>query len=187
MLPDRVEVALARASAAGFTMSCDASVGRLLAVVAAATPPHGRIVELGTGCGVGLAWLVHGLEGRDDVEVISIEQDHAVAALTRSDNWPSCVSIVEGDAVSRLPKLGTFDLVFADSEGGKWEGLEATTAAVRVGGHLIVDDMNPPRWESAHHREKTEEVRAHLLTHPDLVAVEIAHGSGVVLCTRQPA
>ncbi len=185
MLPERVALATARGVDAGFTMSCEPSVGQLLSVLAAATPPNGRILELGTGCGVGLAWIVDGLTGRADVEVTSIELDRVTADVARRSELPLGVSIVDGDAVESLPRLGGFDLVFADAQGGKWDGLDLTIAAVRPGGVLVVDDMTPPDWESDEHRTKTAEVRERLLAHPDLVAVELAHGSGVILCTRR--
>ncbi len=174
------------ATESGFELSCDPRVGRFLAVLAAAVPAHGRILELGTGCGVGLAWIVHGLDARDDVEVVSIERDPGSVACARRGEWPGFVSIVEGDALEVVPESGKFDLVFADSEGGKWEGLDRTIAALGPGGLLLVDDMTPARWESEHHRVKTEAVRDRLLTDPQLVAVEIAHGTGIVLCSRRP-
>ena len=103
---------------------------------------NGRILELGTGCGVGLAWITHGLEGRADVEVVTIFVVGPEAiAVARFCDWPSFVSIVEGDAVTVSPTVGEFDLVFADAEGGKWERLDLTLAAVRLHGVLIVDDM----------------------------------------------
>ncbi len=166
-------------------MSCDSAVGELLAVLASAVGPDGRILELGTGCGVGLAWIVHGLDGRSDVEVVSIEQDPVVAASTRNGAWPAGVSIVDGDAVALLPTLGTFDLVFADAEGGKWERLDLALAAVGVGGMLVVDDMTPERWQDEQHRVKTEEVRARLLAEQSFVAAELTHGTGVIVCTRR--
>ena len=187
MLPDRVERATAVAAESGFDLSCDPEVGRLLAVLAAATPTDGRILELGTGCGVGLAWIVYGLDARDDVEVLSIELDAESVACARQSAWPGFVAIVEGDALALMPQSGTFDLVFADSEGGKWEGLDGTIAALRPGGFLVVDDMTPAGWASDHHRLKTEEVRDRLLADPQLVAVELAHGTGIVLCTRRPS
>jgi len=50
----------------------------------------------------------------------------------------------------------------------------------------LVDDMTPAGWTSEQHRVKTTEVRDRLLADPRLVAVEIAHGTGVVLCARRP-
>ena len=77
-LPELVRLAAERAERAGFAMSCDPGAGGLLAVLAAAVPANGRVLELGTGTGVGTAWIVHGLRGRDDVEVVTVEIDAAL-------------------------------------------------------------------------------------------------------------
>jgi demethylmenaquinone methyltransferase/2-methoxy-6-polyprenyl-1,4-benzoquinol methylase len=187
MFPPRVDAAIARGTEAGFVMSCDPEVGQLLAVLAAAVPLDGRILELGTGCGVGLAWITHGLDDRTDVEVVSVEAAHETVQVARSADWPAFISIIEGDAVTLLPTLGQFDLVFADAEGGKWERLDLTLAAVRLRGVLIVDDMTPARWESERHQAKTTEVRARLLAHSMFMTAELTHGTGVILSTRQRA
>ena len=183
--PPIVATAMRRARAAEFGMSCDPDVGAFLAALAAAVPPHGRILELGTGAGVGLAWLVHGLGARMDVEVLSVEIDRSMAEVTSKDGWPSYVRIVVDDALAVLLTCGQFDLVFADAQGGKWEGLDMTLAAVRGGGQLVVDDMNPPEWMSDEHRDKTLEVRRHLLARDDLASVDIAWASGLILSTRR--
>ncbi len=179
------EEALSGAAAAGFTMSSDPEVGRLLAVLAAATPASGRILELGTGCGVGLAWIVHGLGARSDVEVMSIEADDDVAAVARGGRWPDHVPIVVGDAVELMPQLGSFDLIFADAEGGKWERLDLTIAALRPGGLLVVDDMTPAEWQSTTHQAKTEDARGTLTADPRLIGVELAWSTGLIVCTRR--
>ncbi|MFI5046142.1 MAG: hypothetical protein ACHQIG_03685 [Acidimicrobiia bacterium] len=49
--------ARARARDLGFELSCEDEVGALLAALAAAVPVGSRVVELGTGAGVGLAGL----------------------------------------------------------------------------------------------------------------------------------
>jgi predicted O-methyltransferase YrrM len=184
MPPPRVDAALSRAAHAGFELSCDTAVGQLLAVLAAAVPRNARILELGTGFGVGLAWITHGLEGRADVEVVSIESGLRAIEAARLGNWPSFVSIVDGDAVTLLPTVGEFDLVFADAEGGKWERLDLTLAAVRLDGVLIVDDMTPACWETERHRLKTAEVRDRLFSDSRFVSAEVTQGTGVILSTR---
>ena len=57
-VPSLVREATARARRAGFPLSCDPAVGRLLAVLAAHLPAGARVLELGTGTGVGAAWLM---------------------------------------------------------------------------------------------------------------------------------
>ena len=70
-LPEQVLLATELATQAGFAMSCDPDTGRLLAVLAAAVPSRGRLLELGTGAGVGTAWLTYGLQRTTDVELLT--------------------------------------------------------------------------------------------------------------------
>jgi len=184
-IPATVGAAVRRAAAAGFTMSCEPGVGRLLAALAAGVPDGGRILEMGTGVGVGTAWIVAGLGARTDVEVVTIELDPATAARAAQAAWPAFVSPRVGNVLDLLADLGRFDLIFADAQGGKWEGLDRTIAALRPGGILLVDDMTPPSWIDDEHRTKTAEVRATLLAHPALVAAELAEASGMILATRR--
>lgn len=188
-VPGVVEQAKARAARAGFRLSCEDGVGQLLATLVLDVPPNGRVLELGTGVGVGTAWIVSGLEsaGRTDVDVVTVDFDPAVSSLAASASWPAFVRLVEGDAVSLLASgsLGVFDLVFADAQGGKWEGLDRTIAALRPEAVLLVDDMRPQSWWTEGQRSKQELVRRTLLGHPDLEAIELDVGSGCILCTRR--
>src|ERR1700749_1594252 len=108
-LPEPVRLATERADRAGFTMSCDPGTGLLLAVLAAAVPANGRVLELGTGTGVGTAWITHGLHGRADVEVVTVEIDPATAALAAHHPWPPWVSLCTGDALEVTSTPGRFD------------------------------------------------------------------------------
>jgi predicted O-methyltransferase YrrM len=185
LLPEPVRVATGRAEQAGFTMSCDPGTGRLLAVLAAAVPVKGRVLELGTGTGVGTAWITHGLHGREDAEVVTVEIDAVTAALAAQHPWPSWVTLLTGDAEDVTRRSGSFDLIFADAQGGKWEGLDTTVAALRPGAYLLVDDMTPGEFADDHHARKISGVRARLLGHPDLTSVEIAWSTGLILSTRK--
>jgi demethylmenaquinone methyltransferase/2-methoxy-6-polyprenyl-1,4-benzoquinol methylase len=184
-IPQAVARAGTLARQAGFAMSCEPEVGALLAVLAAAVPPGGRILELGTGAGVGTAWLIHGLATRTDVDVLTVDNDPAAFDPTTRASWPSYVRFVVDDAVHATAREGCFDLIFADAQGGKWDGLAVTIAALRPGGHLLVDDMTPPRFADAHHERKTAEVRSMILGHPDLVSVPMSWSTGVILSTRR--
>jgi predicted O-methyltransferase YrrM len=185
LLPEPVRMATERAEQAGFTMSCDPCTGRLLAVLSAAVPVRGRVLELGTGTGVGTAWIAHGLQGRQDVEVVTIEIDAATAALAAQYPWPPWVKLLIGDAVEVTHRVGSFDLVFADAQGGKWDGLDTTVAALRPGACLLVDDMTPGEFADDNHARKIGEVRDRLLGHPGLTSVEIAWSTGLILSSRK--
>ena len=184
-VPERVRAAQQRAEQARFALSCEPAVGRLLAVLAAAVPPGGRILEMGTGAGVGTAWLSEGLAGRSDATITSVEVDPAIAAVARAGTWPPAVTLLVGDVLDLLAGLGRFDLIFADAQGGKWHGLDRTIAALRPGGLLLVDDMRPAAWSDDEHPSKTAEVRRTLLGHPELSAVELTWASGVIIAAKR--
>lgn len=183
---DLVDAAYARAERSGFPLSCERPVGQLLATLAAGVRPGGHILELGTGAGVGVAWLVRGLGERTDVTVTSIELDPATAAVAAAEDWPSFVDLRVAEGCAFLATAaGAFDLIFADARGGKTEGLDLTIAALRPRGILAVDDMRPVEGWPAAFTAVQDGVRRSLVQHPGLVSVELEHGSGMVLSTRR--
>jgi demethylmenaquinone methyltransferase/2-methoxy-6-polyprenyl-1,4-benzoquinol methylase len=183
-LPDVVTLAHQRAADSGFELSCDDGTGRLLAVLAAAVPEGGRILEIGTGVGVGTAWMVHGLGSRSDVELVSVEFDAPAAAAAAVAEWPDYVRLHAADITELLPSLGTFDLIFPDAPAGKWTGLGRTIASLRARGVLVVDDLIPKAGQPEEWNEYLARTSEKLLSHPDLVAVEIADLTGVILATK---
>jgi demethylmenaquinone methyltransferase/2-methoxy-6-polyprenyl-1,4-benzoquinol methylase len=184
-LPALVADATSRARAAGFALSCEPAVGRLLAVLAAHLPVGARVLELGTGAGVGTAWLACGLQPRTDVTVTTVENNPRTAAMAAHGDWPEFVDLLVGDALDVLAGTGNFDLIFADARGGKSTGLDRTIAALSPHGLLVVDDMTPtPQW-TGEQRARQDGVRQTLLTSPLLTSVELDHGSGVILAARR--
>ncbi|MEV1320294.1 hypothetical protein AB0J14_29960 [Micromonospora arborensis] len=85
--------------------------------MAAAVPADGRILELGTGTGIATGWMVHGLRGRDDVELTTVEFDEAVARLAEKLDWPSWVKIVVADGSDFVRRHRGYDLIFASRPG----------------------------------------------------------------------
>ncbi|HEY3505418.1 MAG TPA: class I SAM-dependent methyltransferase [Actinocatenispora sp.] len=125
-VPETVRRRMARARALGFGYSCKPPVGQLLATLAAAVPTGGRVLELGTGAGVGTAWIASGVGARTDVTVQTVESDGDLAAEVAGGGLPAWIEVITGDAETLLPRLGQFDLVFADAVGDKWTGLHHT-------------------------------------------------------------
>jgi len=184
-LPESVLAAHERATATGFQLACEVEVGRLLAVLSAAVPEGGRILEIGTGVGVGLAWLIHGLGERHDVEVVTIELDDGVQQTARSAPWPPWVRFESGDGAEVVGGLGQFDLIFPDAPGGKLFKLRRTVAALRFGGVLIVDDMELARHEDDQLRTALTVVRQRLVENPELVCAELNFASGVIVAAKR--
>src|ERR1700733_5825457 len=101
-LPELVAAAVARAASAKFALSCDPAVGGLLAVLAAHLPAGSRVLELGTGAGVGTAWIVSGLLPRTDVTVTTVERDARTALLAAQGDWPGFVDLRLAGALGAL-------------------------------------------------------------------------------------
>src|SRR5262249_60144992 len=64
----------------GFTMGSEPRTGALLRTLAA-TKPAGRILELGTGTGIGTAWLLAGMDG--DSRLDSVDSDAKVLEIAK--------------------------------------------------------------------------------------------------------
>lgn len=182
-LPGRVHAAVELAKTCGFTLSSEPEVGRLLMTLAAAVRPGGRILEIGTGTGVGTAWLIEGLRDRTDVELVTVEFDPVRARQAASAGWPAFVRPIEGDALTALPELGQFSLIFADAASGKLQGLELTIAALEDHGLLILDDMSFA-GRAAGIEEGIVRVRRQLLTDDRFVCCELDWSSGLLLAAR---
>lgn len=176
-----------RAATTGFQLACEVEVGRLLAALSAAVPEGGRILEIGTGVGVGLAWLVHGLGERSDVEVVTVELDDEVQQTARSAPWPPWVHFESGNGAEVVGRLREFDLIFPDAPGGKIFKLGQTVAALRPGGVLIVDDMDLTRHDDEDLGAALAVVRQRLVDNSELVCAELGYSSGVIVAVKRRA
>lgn len=182
--PPAVAASRRRATDLGFRQSCNTDVGRLLAVLAGAVPRDGRILELGTGVGVGTAWITSGLGLRSDVEIVSVESDERLSDATRTWPWPPYVTMVTADGRDVLGALGTFDLVFADAAPIKYGHIEAVLAALRPRGLLVIDDT--PLGSSAVEtvREHVETLRRLISEHAELTSVELDWAGGLIVASK---
>jgi predicted O-methyltransferase YrrM len=113
-------------------------VGRFLAMLAAGCA-GGRIGELGTGTGVGAAWIASAMPADCTLVTAEIDPDLASAArqLLAADHR---VEVITGDARQAISGRGPFDLLFADGGGGDSAGL---VNLLRIGGRIVMDDVTP--------------------------------------------
>ncbi len=184
-VPSAVEAALYRAEELRFARSSADPVGRLLAVLAATVPLGGRVLEVGTGAGVGTAWITIGLGARIDVELISVERNHQLSEAVQTWPWPSYVQIVTADVSEVLDQLGMFDLVFADTRPSWYGGIERVVAALRPRGLLLIDDLRQHSDDLDREQPEDDRLRRSLFGHPDLQVVELEWSSGIILAVRR--
>ncbi|WP_051819540.1 O-methyltransferase [Streptomyces sp. NRRL S-920] len=182
-VPPGVAQAHDRERKLAFDKSSDPEVGALLAVLAAAVPAGGRILETGTGAGMGLAWIAPGLGDREDVEVLSVELDAERAASVRAAGLAPGTSVLVGDALELIGSQGTFDLVFADTPSAKTTGLADILDALRPGGALLIDDIADATHPESYTRITT--LRERLFGDPRLVVAELTCSTGMFLATRR--
>lgn len=141
-LPPLVAGAARLAERFAFRNSCAAAYAPLLQMLAAQVR-GGAIGEMGTGAGVGTAWLASAMgEGS---RLVTIEADapraQAVAELFADD---ARITALHGDALE-LAAHGPFDLVFCDAGPGKIDRQDITIGMTRPGGVILLDDVTPAR------------------------------------------
>ena len=116
--------------------ACLPGVGRFLAVLAAGCL-GGRIGEMGTGVGVGAAWMASAMPA--DCRLVTVELDPMrAAAAQRVFVDHDRVEVIHGDGFAELALRAPFDLVFVD--GGP---SDRVVELLRIGGRLVFDDVTP--------------------------------------------
>jgi predicted O-methyltransferase YrrM len=166
-LPRLVEAAVALAASQGFDHSCAPQQGRLLSVLARGHA-GGRVGETGTGCGVGLAWMIDATGPGTSFVSVEIDTGRAEAAARLFDGHED-VRVVNGDW-TELRSSGPFDLLVLDGGGKGKEAadppLDPTDGWLVVGGTIVLDDFTPGDADQ-------DEARAYWLGHPALQATEL--------------
>lgn len=151
----------------GFEQSCRDEDGALLHVLAARRGIE-RVAEIGTGTGVGTAWLASAL--RPGVPLYTAELDPELAdaaeALFAAD---ADVRVLVGDWRDVLPGHAPFDLVFVD--GGRAKDDPDTVLGLTAPGTTLVMDDFSADWEGPDPRREC------WLGHPRVTTVELGTGS----------
>jgi predicted O-methyltransferase YrrM len=170
----------------GFSMASEPKTGALLAALAA-VKPGGRLLEIGTGTGIGTAWLLSGMDASARLD--SVDTDSAVVDVARrhlGHDARVAFRLEDGAAFLSRADPDTYDLVYADAWPGKFTHLDAALACLRQGGIYVIDDLLPqPNWPEGH-GAKVDALLAELGARRGFVTVEVAWASGVMLVVRQP-
>jgi predicted O-methyltransferase YrrM len=154
-------------------------------MVLAASKPGGRFLELGTGTGVGTAWLLAGMDPTSKLE--SVDSDERVLAVARRHLGADprvTFHLTDGaEFLARLPP-DQFDLVYADTWPGKFTHLTMALSLLRVGGIYFIDDLLPqPSWPEGH-AAKVPALIDELESHREFAAVKLSWASGLMILAR---
>ena len=185
--PDRLPVIRRTMTDMDFTMPAGDGVGELLRTLAAAKP-GGRFLELGTGLGLSLTWMVDGMDAASTV--LSIDNHPAyieyVSGLFADDDRVELVCCDGADWLEHYRGPG-FDLVFADTWPGKYDHLEEALGLLHPGGWYVIDDMLPQdNWPQGH-AAKAASLSEALAARSDLHLCPISWSTGLILAVKRPA
>jgi predicted O-methyltransferase YrrM len=169
----------------GFTMASERQTGSLLRALAA-SKPAGRVLELGTGTGVGTSWLLAGMDGASRLDSVDTDPRAQDVARRHLGSDPRVAfHLADGADFLTRSSAPSFDLIYADAWPGKYARLEAALAQLRVGGIYLIDDLLPQANWPEGHGEKAAALIADLERRSGFVTTKLAWASGLMLVVRR--
>jgi predicted O-methyltransferase YrrM len=183
-IPDAIASIRNDTEALGFTMASEPKTGALLAVLAA-SKPGGRLLELGTGTGLGTAWLLAGMSAGARLDSVDTDADVMAVAQRHLGSDPRVTfHIADGaDFISRA-SAAQFDLIYADAWPGKFTHLDEALSLLRLGGIYFIDDLAPePNWPEGH-APKVPALIKSLERRPDFRTVRLDWATGLMIVVR---
>ncbi|MBC6998438.1 class I SAM-dependent methyltransferase [Cytophaga sp. FL35] len=183
--PETYQQLLQKSEAIGFSMPSDILIGTLLKTLVA-SKPGGRFLELGTGMGLSLSWMLDGMDANSSL--ISVDNDQDLVNIVKpffKDDKRVVLQCTDGAEWIRSYRGKEFDLIFADAWPGKYDLLDETLALLKVGGFYIIDDMDEqPNWPEGHN-EKAKALVAELEKREDLVLTKMNWSTGLIIASKK--
>jgi predicted O-methyltransferase YrrM len=182
--PPMLDQIAADTVAAGFTMASESKTGTLLSVLAA-SKPGGRLLELGTGTGIGTAWMLSGMDAGARLDTVDV--DDTVMDIARrylgSDPRVTFHHMDGAEFIARSTKE-RYDLIYADAWPGKFSQLDEALELLSVGGIYFIDDLLPqPNWPEGH-APKVPALIDSIERKPGFATVRLAWASGLMIVVR---
>ena len=168
----------------GFSMPSDILIGTLLKTLVA-SKPSGRFLELGTGIGLSLSWMVDGMNTSSTLT--TIDNDSNLSAIAKGffgDDNRVTIKCEDGSQWIKNYNGENFDLIFADAWPGKYSEIDEILALVKVGGFYVIDDMLPqPNWPE-NHPKLVENLVKYLKNRSDFAITQLDWSTGIIVATR---
>jgi predicted O-methyltransferase YrrM len=169
-----------------FPLSSDLRTGALLRTLAA-SKPGGRILEIGSGVGVGAAWMLAGMD--ETARLVTVELREQIARVCRLLlSVDSRAEVVTADATQWLEQYPgpAFDLVFVDTTITKFERRDLLLRHMRAGALLVADDLLPQETWADTHPPRVARLRRDIFDEPDLVPTLLDWASGLLVAAYRP-
>ena len=185
MRPQIIDSIVTETQALGFPMASEDETGQLLRTLAS-SKNGGRLLELGTGTGIGTAWILDGMDAKSSL--VTIDNEAKVLKVARRFlQADSRVTILEEDGARFIERMAgqRFDFIFADTWPGKFTHLEETLALLAPGGLYIIDDLLPQESWPVDHAPKVPRLIAALTGNPSLHVTYSDHGTGIIIASKR--
>ncbi|MDA2810919.1 class I SAM-dependent methyltransferase [Nocardiopsis sp. RSe5-2] len=185
IVPPRVIEAEECARREDYELSSSRETGALLRVLAA-SKPGGRILELGTGVGVGAAWILDGMTPDARLDTVEVHEEAcAFASGILAGDERVEVHCADTREWMRANAGAGYDLIFADAGHPKFYERDLTVGLLAPGGILLADDLLPqPKWVDEHPR-LVGEFRSTIHEDERLATVMVDWASGLALSVRR--
>ena len=169
----------------GFTMPSDLYIGSLLKTLIT-SKPKSNILELGTGIGLSLSWMIDGMDSQS--KLISIDNDPKLIEIAKNYfGKDKRVEIICEDGTEWIKgyKGEKFDLVFADAWPGKYSEVDEILDSIKVGGLYIIDDMlTQPNWPKGH-QENVDRLIEYLENRKNFNLTKMNWSTGIIIATKK--
>ena len=181
--PEVYSELLAKTAELNFSMPSDVYIGTLLKTLIS-SKPDAHFLELGTGMGLSLSWMLEGLNEKatlisvdNDPELISIVGDYVNDKRVQLECMDGADWIMEYDGPN-------FDLIFADAWPGKYSHLDEVISLLKVGGFYVIDDMRAqPNWPDGH-QDNVDRLVNDLEDRDDLVLTKLNWSTGLIIASK---
>ncbi|WP_298486120.1 class I SAM-dependent methyltransferase [uncultured Maribacter sp.] len=168
-----------------FGMPSDLHIGSFLKTLIA-SKPRARVLELGTGIGLSLAWMIDGLD--KESKLITVDNDSELTEIAKGYFGKDCrVEVVCQDGAEWIKQHqgSKFDVVFADAWPGKYSQIDEILDLVEIGGFYVIDDMSEqPNWPKGH-QEKALGLIEYLEKRKDFVITKFNWSTGLILAVKK--
>lgn len=166
-------------------MPSDIYLGTLLMTLIT-SKPKSNILELGTGIGLSLSWMIDGLDSESRLTTVD-NNSELIKIANEFFGTDSRVEIVcqDGSEWIKNYKGDNFDLVFADAWPGKYSETDEIFELIRVGGFYVIDDMqSQSNWPDGH-PENVDKLIDYLEKREDFSLTKMNWSTGVIIMTKK--
>ena len=175
----------AKSKEIGFTMPSDIYIGTLLKTLIA-SKSNSNVLELGTGIGLSLSWMIDGLD--KESKLTTVDNDPTLTDIAKEFFGSDArVEIVCQDGTEWIKNYrgDLFDLIFADAWPGKYSETAEILDLIKIGGFYVIDDMKvQPNWPEGHEDNVTRLIQ-YLENRKDFSLTKMDWSTGIIIMTKR--